>query len=84
MSCSRQLKNVNFKDYIWYLLSISIYLSVGTQWRSCMWQCATSHIASIPDGVIENFSLTYFFRPYYGHEADSACNRNSPGTFPGE
>ena len=50
----------------------------GTRWRSWLGHCATSQkvAGSIPDGVIEIFSLTQSFRPHYGPGVDSASNRN--------
>ena len=40
--------------------------------------CATNRqvAGSIPDGVIEIFSVTYSFRSHYGPGVDSASNRN--------
>ena len=63
------------------LCFISFYLVHfvwGTRWRIWFRNCATSRKAagSIRDGVIGIFSLTYSFRPYYGHGVDSASNRN--------
>jgi len=53
-------------------------LDGGTRWRSRLRHCATNQkvAGSIPDGVIENFSLTQSFRPHYGPGVDSASNRN--------
>jgi hypothetical protein len=40
------------------------------------WATSRKVAGSIPDGVIEIFSLTYSFRPRYDTEVNSASNRN--------